>query len=34
MYEQIYIHEIILGTRNYRRKFIKNFLTEKRKTNM
>ena len=31
MYKQIYIHEIILGTRNYHRKFIQNLLTEKRK---
>ena len=34
MYEEFYIHEKILCTRNCRRKFIKNLLPEKRKENM
>ena len=32
MYEKFYVHEEILRTRNCRRKFIKNLLTEKLKT--
>ena len=31
MYEKFYVHEKILSTRNCRRKFIKNLLTEKLK---
>ena len=34
VYEKVYVHEKILHTRNYRRKFIKNLLPEKRKENM
>ena len=34
MQEKFYIHEKILRTRNYCRKFIKNLLTEKRKKTM
>ena len=34
MYEKFYVHEKILRTRNYRLKFIKNLLSEKRKENM
>ena len=34
MYEKFYAHEKILRTRNYRRKFIKILLPEKRKENM
>ena len=31
VYEQFYLHEKILATRNCRRKFIKNLLPKKRK---
>ena len=34
LYEKFYVHEKNLRTRNCRRKFIKNFLLEKRKENM
>ena len=34
VYEKFYVHEKILRTRNYRRRFIKNLLPEKRKENM
>ena len=34
VYENFYVHEKILGTRNCRLKFIKNLLFEKRKENM
>ena len=34
MYEKFYIHEKILRTGNFHRKFIKNLLPEKRKENM
>ena len=34
LYEQFYVDEKILRTRNGRRKFIKNLLPEKRKENM
>ena len=33
VYENFYLHEKILGTRNCRLKFIKNLLFEKRKEN-
>ena len=31
VYEKFYVHEKNLRTRNYRRRFIKNLLPEKRK---
>ena len=34
VYEKFYVQEQILRARNYRRKFIKNLLPEKRKENM
>ena len=34
VYEKFYINEKHLRTRNCRRKFIKNLLSEKRKENM
>ena len=34
VYENFYIYEKILRTRNYRRKFIKNLHPEKLKENM
>ena len=34
VYEKFYVYGKILRTRNYRRKFIKNLLPEKRKENM
>ena len=34
VYEKFHVHEKILRTRNFRRKFIKNLLPEKRKENM
>ena len=34
IYEKFYVHEKILRTRNFCRKFIKNLLPEKRKENM
>ena len=34
VYEKFYVHEQILRARNFRRKFIKNLLPEKRKENM
>ena len=34
VYEKFYVHEKIFRTQNYRRKFIKNLLPEKRKENM
>ena len=34
LYEQFYVHEKVLATRNCRRKFFKSFLPEKRKENM
>ena len=34
VFEKFYVHKKILRTRNYRRKFIKNLLPEKRKENM
>ena len=34
VYEKFYVHEKILRTRYCRRRFIKNFLPEKRKENM
>ena len=34
VYEEFYVHKKNLRTRNFRRKFIKNLLPEKRKENM
>ena len=34
VYGTFHVHEQILGTRNCRRKFIKNLLPEKRKENL
>ena len=34
VYEKFYVHEKILRTQNYRCKFIKNLLLEKRKEKM
>ena len=34
VHEKLYIHEKILRTQNYRRKFIKNLIPEKCKENM
>ena len=34
VYEKFQVHEKILRTRNFRRKFMKNLLPEKRKENM
>ena len=34
MYEKLYVYDKILRTRNCRRKFIKNLLSEKRKENI
>ena len=34
VYEKFYVHEKILRTQNYRRRFIRNLLPEKRKENM
>ena len=34
VYGKFYVHEKILRTQNYRRKFIKNLLPEKREENM
>ena len=34
VHEKFYVHEKIFYTRNYRRKFIKNLLPEKRKENV
>ena len=34
LHEKLYVHEKILRTRNWGRKFIKNLLPEKRKENM
>ena len=34
LYEQFYVHEKVLATRNCRRKFFKSLLPEKRKENM
>ena len=34
VYKQFYVHEKVLRTRNFRRKFVKNLLPEKRKENM
>ena len=34
VYEKVYVHEQILRARNYRHRFIKNLLSEKRKENM
>ena len=33
-HKKFYVHEKNLRTRNYRRKFIRNLLPEKRKENM
>ena len=34
VYEKFYVHEKILRRRNYRRRFIKNLLPEKRNESM
>ena len=34
VYKKLYVHEEILRTRNWRRKFIESLLSEKRKENM
>ena len=34
IYEELYVHEKVLGTQNCRRRFIKNLLPDKRKENM